>query len=223
MRHSITLALTLLIFSTQTLAEKQPANDKEKFSYAVGVQLAQNITRQNIEIDLDSFLQAIRDIVTSSPLKVSVDEMQTVLNSYRDKEIKRQGELAVSNKVAGEKFLADNKSKEGVVTIPGGLQYKIINEGSGKKPQEDDTVVVHYRGTLLNGQEFDSSYARGEPISLNLKGVIKGWQIALPMMKVGAKWKLFVPSDLAYGQQAAGPDIGPNSTLIFDIELLEVK
>lgn len=132
MRHSITLALTLLIFSTQTLAEKQPANDKEKFSYAVGVQLAQNITRQNIEIDLDSFLQAIRDIVTSSPLKVSVDEMQTVLNSYRDKEIKRQGELAVSNKVAGEKFLADNKSKEGVVTIPGGLQYKIINEGSGK-------------------------------------------------------------------------------------------
>ncbi len=222
-------SIWLILFISASLspgiayAEKQPASEKEKFSYAVGVQLAQNIARQDIQLDIDSFLQAVRDIITSTPLKVSVEEMQQALVNYRDKELKKQDAVGKINKVEGEKFLAENKAKEGIISIPGGLQYKVLKKGEGKKPKPDDDVVVHYRGTLLNGKEFDSSYSRGEPISLNLKGVIKGWQIALPMMQTGAKWQLYVPSDLAYGPQAAGPDIGPNSTLIFDIELISIK
>jgi FKBP-type peptidyl-prolyl cis-trans isomerase FklB len=215
--------ISISLFTATAQAEKQPASEKEKFSYAVGVQLAQNIARQDIQLDIDSFLQAIRDIITSTPLKVSVEEMQQALVKYRDAELEKQDAAGKVNKTAGEKFLAENKNKEGVVSIPGGLQYKIIEKGEGRKPKPDDDVVVHYRGTLLNGKEFDSSYSRGEPLTLNLKGVIKGWQIALPMMQTGAKWQLFVPSDLAYGAQAAGPDIGPNSTLIFDIELIAIK
>ena len=222
---SIWLALLIAISlsSGTAYAEKQPATDKEKFSYAVGVQLAQNIARQDIQLDLDSFLQAIEDIITATPLKVSVVEMQQALVNYRDKELKKQDEAGKINKVEGEKVLAENKTKEGIVSIPGGLQYKIIKKGEGKKPTPESDVIVHYRGTLLSGKEFDSSYSRGEPITLNLKGVIKGWQIALPMMQTGAKWQLYVPSELAYGPQAAGPNIGPNSTLIFDIELIAIK
>ncbi len=216
-------AVSVFLCSGVALAEKQPASEKEKFSYAVGVQLAQNITRQDIQLDLDAFLQAIRDIITSTPLKVSVEEMQQALVNYRDKELKKQDGLAKINKSEGEKFLKENKTKEGVVSVPGGLQYKIIKKGEGKKPQPDDSVIVHYRGTLLSGKEFDSSYSRGEPITLNLKSVIKAWQIALPMMRTGAKWQLYVPSELAYGAKSAGPDIGPNSTLIFDVELIAVK
>ncbi len=223
---SICLAFFAIFFSLSTgmvYAEKQPATEKEKFSYAVGVQLAQNITRQDIQLDLDSFLQAVRDIITSSPLKVSVTDMQQALVNYRDRELKKQAELGKINKTAGEKFLAENKSKEGVVSVPGGLQYKILKKGEGKKPGPEDEVVVHYRGTLLNGKEFDSSYSRGEPVTLNLKSVIKAWQIAVPMMQTGAKWQIYVPADLAYGEKSAGPDIGPNSTLIFDIELIAIK
>lgn len=217
------LIVCIGLFTSAVHAEKQPATEKEKFSYAVGVQLAQNIVRQDIQIDLESFLQALRDIITSTPLKVSVEEMQTALVSYRDKELKKQDEAATANKLAGEKFLAENKTKDGVVTVPGGLQYKVIKQGEGNKPTVDDTVLVHYRGTLLDGTEFDSSYGRGEPLSLTLKNVIKAWQIALPMMTTGSKWQLYVPADLAYGEQAAGPDIGPNSTLLFDIELISIN
>ena len=219
----IPLLVSISLFTGVVQAEKQPSTEKEKFSYSVGVQLAQNIARQEIQLDLDSFLQAIRDVITATPLRVGVEEMQQTLVSYRSKELEKQEAISTTNKIEGEKFLAENKSKEGVISVPGGLQYRIIKKGEGGKPAAQSTVVVHYRGTLLNGKEFDSSYRRGEPISLNLKNVIKGWQIALPMMSTGAKWQLFVPSDLAYGPQAAGPDIAPNSTLIFDIELLSFK
>lgn len=219
----LVLLVSICLSSGIAHAEKQPASEKEKFSYAVGVQLATNIARQDIQLDIDSFLQAVRDIITSTPLKVSVEDMQQALVNYRDKEMKKQKVMGANNKAEGEKFLAENKNKEGVISVPGGLQYKIIKKGEGKKPTPEDTVVVHYRGTLINGKEFDSSYSRGEPISLGLKNVIKAWQIAVPMMQTGAKWQLFVPSDLAYGPQAAGPDIGPNSTLIFDIELISIQ
>ena len=217
------LFLSLGLSSSMAYAEKQPATEKEKFSYAVGVQLAQNIARQGIQLDIDSFLQAVRDVITATPIRVSVEEMQKALVSYRDQELQKQDEVGKTNKIEGKKFLAENRNKEGVVSVPGGLQYKVIKAGEGQKPKVDDNVLVHYRGTLLNGKEFDSSYSRGEPITLNLKGVIKGWQIALPMMQTGAKWQLYVPSELAYGPQAKGPDIGPNSTLIFDIELIGIK
>ncbi|MFT5132608.1 MAG: FKBP-type peptidyl-prolyl cis-trans isomerase FklB [Gammaproteobacteria bacterium] len=222
---SIWIAVFLLanILTGVVNAEKQPTTENEKFSYAVGVQIAQDISRQNFQLDLDSFVQAMRDIISSTPLKVSVEDMKQALLSYRDKEQKKQDTAGNVNKIEGEKFLAANKTKEGVVSVPGGLQYKIITKGEGPKPTSDSSVLVHYRGTLLNGKEFDSSYTRGEPISLNLKNVIQAWQIALPMMQTGAKWQLYVPSNLAYGPQAAGPDIGPNSTLIFDIELISIN
>lgn len=221
------VCLALLVISSITSfavhAEKQPASEKEQFSYAVGVQFAQTIARQDIQLDIDSFLQAIRDVISGAPLKLGVGDMQTALNSYREKELKKQDVVGEKNKVEGEQFLAKNKDKEGVISVPGGLQYKIIKEGSGAKPLADSTVVVHYRGTLLDGKEFDSSYSRGEPLSIDLDRVIKGWQVALPMMPVGSKWQLYIPSHLAYGPAAAGPDIGPNSTLIFDIELISIK
>ena len=222
-----TICLTFFLFiglsASVSGTEKLPATEKEKFSYAVGVQLAQNIASQDIQVDLESFLQGIRDIISVTPLKVSVEELQQTLINYREKQLKKQELSAQANKTAGEKFLAANKTKEGVVSVPGGLQYKVIRKGEGKKPGAEDKVLVHYRGTLLSGKEFDSSYSRGEPITLSLQNVIKGWQIALPLMQTGSKWQLFVPSELAYGPQAAGPDIGPNSTLIFEIELLSIN
>jgi len=219
----ITFFLSISLSTGVSCAEKLPATEKEKFSYAVGVQLAQNIAAQQIKVDLDSFLQGIRDIISATPLKVSVEELQQTLVNYRDQELKKQEVSAQANKTAGEKFLAANKTKEDVVSIPGGLQYKVLRKGEGKKPGPEDKVLVHYRGSLLSGKEFDSSYSRGEPMTLSLQKVIKGWQIALPLMQTGSKWQLYVPSELAYGPKAAGPDIGPNSTLIFEIELLSIN
>ncbi len=220
--------LHILFFTCITLplavhAEKQPANEKENFSYAVGVQFAQTIARQNVDLDVDSFLQAMRDVITGAPLKLDIEAMRNAMNSYQEKEMQRQKSLGESNRAEGEKFLAENRKKEGVVSVPGGLQYKIIKQGSGEKPLADSTVLVHYRGTLLDGKEFDSSYGRGEPLEIDLNRVIKGWQIALPMMPVGSKWQLFIPSQLGYGPGGAGGDIGPNATLIFEIELLSIK
>ena len=218
-----TLLFTCITLPLAAQAEKQPANEKEKFSYAVGVQFAQTIARQNVDLDVDSFLQAMRDVITGAPLKLDIDAMRNAMNSYQEKEMQRQKSLGDKNRAEGEKFLAENRNKEGVVNVPGGLQYKIIKEGTGEKPLADSTVLVHYRGTLLDGKEFDSSYGRGEPLEIDLNRVIKGWQIALPMMPVGSKWQLFIPSQLGYGPGGAGGDIGPNATLIFEIELLSIK
>ena len=213
----------LLLLSAGARAEKQPQTDQEKFSYAVGVQLAQNVLRQAIKVDNESFLQGISDMLSLKDLKVSLEEMQRVLIAYRESEIKHQEQAAISNKQAGQNFLAENKKDKDVVELASGLQYKVIKQGAGKKPTLDDTITVHYRGTLIDGTEFDSSYKRGQPVNLQLKNVIKGWQVALPLMPVGSKWRLFIPPELAYGDKAAGPDIGPNSTLLFDIELISIN
>ena len=204
-------------------ADKQPQTGKEKFSYAVGIQFAQNILRQSIQVDTEAFIQAIRDVLNNTEMKLTRNEMQEVLANYQKQQQTLQTQQAQKNKAAGDKFLAANRTKDGVVELPSGLQYKVISKGDGKKPSIDDNVLVHYRGTLLNGKEFDSSYKRGEPITLNLKNVIKGWQEALTMMGVGSKWQIYVPARLAYGQQAAGSDIQANSALIFDIELIAIN
>lgn len=204
-------------------ADKQPQTDKEKFSYAVGIQLAQNILRQSIQVDTEAFIQAIKDVLNNTEMKLTLNEMQEILVNYQKQQQTLQMQQAEKNKAAGDKFLATNKTKDGVVELPSGLQYKVITKGDGKKPSIDDNVLVHYRGTSLDGKEFDSSYKRGEPTTLGLKNVIKGWQEALMMMAVGSKWQIYVPSTLAYGQQAAGPDIQANSTLIFDIELIAIN
>lgn len=204
-------------------ADKQPQTDKEKFSYAVGIQLTENILRQSIQVDTEAFIQAIRDVLNNTEMKLTRNEMQEVLANYQKQQQTLQTLQAQKNKAAGDKFLAANRTKDGVVELPSGLQYKVISKGDGKKPGIDDNVLVHYRGTLLNGKEFDSSYKRGEPITLSLKNVIKGWQEALTMMGVGSKWQIYVPARLAYGQQAAGSDIQANSALIFDIELIAIN
>ena len=146
-----------------------------------------------------------------------------VVQRFQDQQVRVRGEQASRNLEAGKKFLSDNAKKEGVATLPGGVQYKVLRAADGAKPGVQDTVVVHYKGTLIDGKEFDSSYRRGEPATIPLKNVIKGWQDAVTAMPVGSKWEIYVPAQLGYGEQGAGRDIGPNSTLVFEIELLEIK
>ena len=189
----------------------------------MGIFFGQTVIRQEMEIDIPAFMQAVEDVLNKNEKKLSDEEMQKIINAYQKKEQEDRIEKSDNDKVDGKKFLAENKKKEGVTVLPSGLQYKIIENSEGEKPLADSRVVVHYRGTLINGTEFDSSYARGEPIELSLNQVIKGWQEALQLMSVGSKWQIVIPSELAYGERGAGRLIGPNSTLIFDIELISIK
>ncbi len=221
--------LILLIFSVSSslIAQENLQSETQRFSYALGVQLGQqigqNISTQSVDIDTDALLLGLSDIIRQSGLKLTVQEMQAAVDSVQEGEQKRQQAAGIRNKLEGENFLAENKKSSDVIELQSGLQYKVIINGDGEKPAVSDTVVVHYRGTLIDGTEFDSSYTRGQPVTLQVNGVIPGWQEALPLMSVGSKWQIFVPSNLAYGEQQAGPNIGPNSTLIFDIELLSIN
>lgn len=198
-------------------------SDVEKLSYSMGIFFGQSVSRQNMDLDTGAFLQAVEDVLNQNELKLDKGEMQKILADYQKKEQEERIAKLSANKVEGAKYLEENKKKEGVVTLESGLQYKVVTAGEGKKPAADSQVVVHYRGTLLDGTEFDSSYSRGEPATLGVNQVIKGWQEALQLMPAGSKWQIVVPSDLAYGERGAGGAIGPNSTLLFDIELIEIK
>ena len=217
--------LLLILAAGLAQAETGKMSDKEKLSYAIGAQFAQNIKQQSFDLDTDSFVQAIRDTLGGKQLKLSVDEIRQVLIAYQHEQIKKQEEIGKKNQEEGQKFLEDNKKNKDIKVLDSGLQYKVIKQGSGKKPTLEDSVTVHYKGTLLNGKEFDSSYDRGDgkPVTIALNHVIKGWQEAVTMMPVGSKWEIYVPPELAYGEHANGPDITPNSTLIFDIELISIK
>jgi FKBP-type peptidyl-prolyl cis-trans isomerase len=216
---------------TTTLAAAQDApalkDEKEKRSYALGTTLGQQLRQQNVEVDLDILLRGIKDVLSGAKAAMTEEEVRASLTQLQtemqNKQMEKMKQLAEKNQKEGEAFLAANKSKEGVVALPSGLQYKIITAGTGKKPTADDTVVCHYRGTLIDGTEFDSSYKRNEPATFPLKGVIKGWTEALQLMPVGSKWQLFVPSSLGYGERGAGNQIGPNATLIFEVELISIK
>ena len=197
--------------------------DLEKLSYSMGIFFGKSVNRQEMEIDIPAFMQAVEDVLNNSEKKLTDDEMQKIINVYQKKEKEEQITKSTNSKVDGEKFLAENRNNDGVIVLASGLQYKIIKNSEGKKPLIDSRVIVHYRGTLIDGTEFDSSYARGEPIELGLNQVIKGWQETLQLMSVGSKWQVFIPSELAYGERGAGRAIEPNSTLIFDIELLSIK
>ncbi len=197
--------------------------DVEKLSYSMGIFFGQSVTRQDMELDIPAFMQAVEDVLKGAEKKMSTSEMQQILSDYQKKEQDERIAQANNNKFNGEKYLTDNKKKDGVIELKSGLQYKVIKTGDGKKPAVDSTVVVHYRGTLIDGTEFDSSYSRGEPVELGVDKVIKGWQETLQLMPVGSKWQIAVPSDLAYGQRGAGGTIGPNATLLFDIELIDIK
>lgn len=208
----------------------KPETDKEKLSYTIGAQIGYSLKRDKIEIDPDVLLQAIEDVQSESEMRMTQEEMrdammarQKTIMEARRADMEKLMAGAEKNKEEGVKYLAENKKKEGVVTLPSGLQYKVIEKGEGKSPGLTSTVVAHYRGTLIDGTEFDSSHKRGEPTTFRVDRVIKGWQEALQKMKPGAKWQVYIPSDLAYGDKPSGEKIGPNSTLIFDINLIEVK
>jgi FKBP-type peptidyl-prolyl cis-trans isomerase FklB len=201
--------------------------DKQKFSYGLGFNLGMNARRIASELDLATMLRGVADSVSGKALPIPEAELNQVMQRY-SKEIETRmkeklKDVAAKNKKEGEAFLAANKSKEGVKTLPSGLQYKVINSGKGATPGPTDMVLAHYHGTLIDGTVFDSSVERGEPAEFPVNRVIKGWTEALQLMKVGDKWQLFVPSTLAYGEESPSDKIGPNSVLIFDVELKDVK
>ncbi|WP_345978270.1 FKBP-type peptidyl-prolyl cis-trans isomerase [Sulfurimonas sp. HSL3-7] len=200
---------------------------EQKVGYAIGAQIGAQLAMTKEDIDSKALVAGLTDAMNGTELKLTDQQMQEAKMAFQkkvqEKAQKEMMELAEKNKAEGEKFLAENKTKEGVVTLPSGLQYKVVQAGTGATPTATDTVVTHYTGTLINGQVFDSSVQRGEPATFPVNGVIAGWTEALQHMKVGAKWQLFIPAELAYGERGAGQTIAPNSTLIFDIELLEIK
>jgi FKBP-type peptidyl-prolyl cis-trans isomerase FklB len=200
--------------------------DKEKQSYAMGMNFGMGLHRQGMTLDPAIMARGMRDAMSGGKTALTEDEARAALtqlqNDVRQKMQAKAKEEGAANRKVGDEFLAANKSKQGIVTLPDGLQYKILKEGSGPKPAATDTVSCNYRGTLTSGKEFDSSYKRGEPTSFPVNGVIKGWTEALQLMPVGSKWQLFIPPDLAYGDRGAGADIGPGETLIFEVELLSI-
>ena len=213
---------------TRTATTLTLKTQKEKNSYALGMSIGTGLKKQGVSTAVDPALvsRGLRDAISGGKTSMTEDEMRAALQQLRTEvqgaqQAKAHAEGASSRK-EGETFLAANKAKEGVQTLPDGLQYKVLQQGNGPKPTANDTVTVNYRGTLINGKEFDSSYKRGQPISFPVSGVIKGWTEALQLMPVGSKWQLYIPSDLAYGDQGAGADIGPGQTLIFDVELLGI-
>jgi FKBP-type peptidyl-prolyl cis-trans isomerase len=206
--------------SAQAVAPKTP---KEKLSYAMGMDVGQALKSQSIDVDPQFFGAAVKDSITGAPTQITDKEMLELLTAFKSEMmVKRQAAVAAKAQQS-DAFLAANKTKPGVKALPDGLQYKVIKDGTGTTPKATDTVSVHYRGTLVDGKEFDSSYKRGEPATFPVNGVIKGWTEALQLMKVGSKWQLFIPSALAYGDTGAPPDIMPGATLVFEVELLGIK
>ncbi len=228
MRVVATVAMIVGMLSGVAHAQSKPSlkTDKEKLSYSLGFDYGKRFPKGSVDLDFKTFAAGAADGLAGKPA-MSEEELQKVLTDFqtamRAKMTAAAQQAADENKKTGEAFLAKNKKEKGVVTLPSGLQYKVLKEGKGAKPKAADTVSTHYRGTLIDGTEFDSSIKRGQPAEFPVGQVIKGWTEALQLMPVGSKWQLFIPSDLAYGQQGAGNIIGPNSTLIFEVELLEIK
>jgi FKBP-type peptidyl-prolyl cis-trans isomerase FklB len=204
--------------------EKSPQlkDQKDKVSYSIGMQIGFNLGRQKVDINPDILAAGIKDAIAGKP-QLTTDQVKDIMSQFEKDMEQKQKQAGEKNKTEGAKFLEDNKKKPGVKTTASGLQYKVEKEGTGSQPKATDMVTVNYRGTLIDGTEFDSSYKRNQPATFPVNGVIKGWTEALQLMKQGAKYQLFIPSSLAYGERAMGPDIGPNSTLIFDVDLVDVK
>jgi len=222
---SIVLSAGALFLAVSVFAEEKPPqlkDLKDKASYAIGLNFGFNFKRQNVDLNSDAFAAGFKDAMTGrNPLMSEQDVRETMLAFEKDMQ-QKQTETGQKNAAAAEKFFAENKAKEGVKTTASGLQYKVMKEGTGAQPKSSDTVTVNYRGTLLDGTEFDSSYKRGQPATFAVGGVIKGWTEALQLMKVGSKYQLFIPASLAYGEQGR-PGIPPNSVLTFEVELMDVK
>jgi FKBP-type peptidyl-prolyl cis-trans isomerase FklB len=223
------VALGILFFVAQGHAQEGRVlkNQKEKISYSIGMEIGKNFKKQSIDVDPEVLLKGIQDGTSGGKALMTEQEIRDTLTAFQKERMAKQEEetkkLGEKNRKEGETFLAANKKKEGVKTLASGLQYKVIKPGTGKKPKSTDTVTTHYRGTLIDGTEFDSSYNRGQPATFPVHGVIPGWTEALQLMEEGAKWQLFIPSKLGYGERGAGQTIGPNATLIFEVELISVQ
>jgi FKBP-type peptidyl-prolyl cis-trans isomerase FklB len=203
--------------------------EMDKVSYSIGLQIGFNLVKQqealkkqNVQVNTDSLISGVKDALAGKP-QLTTDQVRATLSAFEKDMAQKEQAAAQKNTGEGEKFLAENKKKEGVKTTSSGLQYKVVKEGNGPQPKDTDTVVANYRGTLIDGTEFDSSYKRGQPATFPLNRVIKGWTEGLQLMKVGSKYQFFIPASLAYGEQQMGPDIGPSSTLIFDVELVGIQ
>jgi len=196
---------------------------EQKVSYVFGLQIGQQMAQEGVTLDVAAFSAAISDVLNKKQPQLDQNQIQAALGTYQEERQAKAQAAGESNKKEGDTFLAANKGKPGVKVTASGLQYKVVKAGTGKHPEPTSTVVVNYRGTLISGTEFDSSYKRGTPATFPVNQVIRGWQEGIPLMKEGAKWELYIPSDLAYGPAGTPSGIGPNSTLIFEVELLEVK
>jgi len=243
MKFGLYAALVLGIFVTQVNAQqptekqplqKQPAATsppikdlRAKASYAIGLSIGKSLKKDGVEPDIDALAKGLADATSGGKAQMTPAEISEVMTAFQrelaTKQAARRKEMTEKNQKEGAAFLAANKAKEGIKTTASGLQYKVLRDGTGQVPKAADTVRTHYRGTLLDGTVFDSSYDRGEPATFSVNGVIPGWTEALQLMKVGSKWQLFIPSKLAYDTEGSGPDIAPNATLVFEIELLGIE
>ena len=223
------LMFVMLLLPAFAAAQEAPAlkTEKDKLSYAMGMDLGNQLKSRSVEIDPAIFAQALKDalsggktLLTDAEAKAVIAELQKAMLVKQAAEAKVVGD---KNKAEGDTYMAANKAKEGVVALPSGIQYKVLTAGTGKMPTAENTVICQYRGTLIDGKEFDSSYKRGQPATFPVKGVIKGWTEVLQLMPVGSKWQVVIPPALAYGERGTGADIGPNATLIFEIELVAIK
>jgi FKBP-type peptidyl-prolyl cis-trans isomerase FklB len=224
MRFVFALTALMILAATPALAQDL-TTDKGKLSYAVGWDIGKDIERRGAEFDVEALISAIRDSAAGKEPKVPSEEMVALLTELQQKVRQEQAEafqkLAEDNRVKSEEFLTANRAKTGIVALPSGIQYRIIDEGEGARPTMESTVKVHYRGSKINGLEFDSSFARGVPEEFTVSSVLKGWQEVLPLMKTGSTWQIFVPPELAFGPRG-NPPVGPNEALIFDLKLVEI-
>lgn len=218
----LTAAGLMTMGLTVHAAPAELASLDQRMSYLAGFQFGQNLVREGLVLDETALLMAVRDAIAGTQSRLSMAELQAAATEFGERQQAIKQKQGEENRARGTAFLAENKLKPGVKTTKSGLQYKVLTEGKGVKPKPADEVTVHYRGTLIDGREFDSSYARGEPASFPVEGVIQGWQEVLPMMPVGSKWQVVIPSDLAYGPRGSGAMIGPDAVLIFEIDLVKI-
>jgi FKBP-type peptidyl-prolyl cis-trans isomerase FklB len=225
MKFKAIVVLGILVLASHLNAQETPVlkDQRDKVSYIIGMDIGMNLKKQAIDIDSNILAKGVKDALSGAKPLLTQKEIQETMAAFQKEMMAKKEEVAKQNKKDGEIFLSENKKKEGVKTLLSGLQYKVIKAGTGKKPKSTDTVTVHYRGTLIDGTEFDSSYKRGQTVSFPVSGVIPGWTEGLQLMEEGAKWQLFIPSNLAYGERGTGGIIGPNATLIFEVELVSIQ
>ena len=217
------IILPVLLALASLVNASELNTNKDKLSYIFGVQVGQGLRAEGVELEMDAFTAGIKDMLAGNNSQIDAAQAQILVSDYQEKKQQEMAKLSAKKQNESSTFLANNAKKDGVFVTASGLQYKIVEKGKGKSPTSENKVIAHYTGKLLDGTVFDSSHDRGEPATFPVSGVIKGWQEALPMMKEGGKWQIVVPANLAYGDRGVGNLIGPNETLIFDIELVSIS